>query len=147
MDSWAPACDTSHTLFRFSYHWVIYFNEHRPFGIPPLILLSAGWQRSTINPHLFGWWFLGMTPKRLMCSDCWPLIQEQFPPTDISPLYLDVEEHSSDFAWQTSMGLLVAWSQCENHVWLQGWRNQPTQGVAINDNLVIKLSKPITSNC
>jgi len=54
---------------------VIYFNEHNSFGITALILLSAGWERSTVNLHLLGWWFLGMTPKRLMwacgSSDCW----------------------------------------------------------------------------
>jgi len=43
---------------------VIYFNEHNSFEIPAFILLSAGWERSTmIDLHLVGWWFLGMTPK------------------------------------------------------------------------------------
>jgi len=52
-------------------HWmadstVIYVREHRIFGIPSLMLLLAGWERSMIRCHLFCWWFLGMTPNLLM---------------------------------------------------------------------------------
>ena len=35
----------------------------------PIVDAPAGWMgRSMIKRHLFGWWFLGMTPNLLMCA-------------------------------------------------------------------------------
>lgn len=46
----------------------IYDIEQRCFGITSLTLFAAGWKRSTISCHLFSWWALGITPKRLICA-------------------------------------------------------------------------------
>ena len=45
---------------------VMYDKEQSDFGMPSLTLWSAGWDKSMMSLHLFGWWCFGMTPNRLM---------------------------------------------------------------------------------
>ena len=46
----------------------VYDNEDNREAIPSLMLEPSGEDRSVINRHFPGWWGLGITPKRLICS-------------------------------------------------------------------------------
>ena len=46
---------------------VMYDKEQSPFGMPSLTLWSAGWDKSMMSLHLFGWRCFGMTLNQLMC--------------------------------------------------------------------------------
>ena len=47
---------------------VMYDMEQRSLGIPSLMLLPFGWDRSTISRHLLVWCPFGMTPNLLTCA-------------------------------------------------------------------------------
>jgi len=47
---------------------VMHVREQRPYGVLSLMQCPESWNKSTIRHHLFGWWFLGITPNLLNIS-------------------------------------------------------------------------------
>ena len=41
-----------------------------------------------------------------------------------SPLFWNVEQRSSSFIWQISMGLIAPWTRCKRPLWSRRWRSQ-----------------------